>query len=231
MAQEKKLAIYDFNPIQRGVTHVAIQTKENPNRVSKVYFVGDTMPNVPPEGYIVIPLGTALCEYEFEPRNVKNLIQPHHGEHIEKNTLTIEIKSPVDVVFEYTINPDNTPKWIPSIIEEKTSEKPVKVGTIYSQKVRSGSKVTKSKLVVTGFMKNRRLDFHQVNGSYSCSYLYKPIEYGIRIHSCSGLYEPAQCGTRIIYSEENGVGGKLESPMKMETVETLKRLIEDSFVL
>ena len=129
---------------------------------------------------------------------------------MKKNVLAIEICRPVGVVFEYTKNPANTLKWIPSIIEEKTSEKPVGIGTIYRQKVKAGSKTKKSALVITGFIKNKRLDFHEVNGNYSCSY----------------EYAPSRRGTKLAYSEENGVEGKLDSPMKMENLRKLKRLIE-----
>ena len=59
---------------------------------------------------------------------------------MKKNTLIIEIKKPVDVVFDFTINPKNTPKWIPSVLEEKTSERTVKVGTVYYQKNDDGKK-------------------------------------------------------------------------------------------
>ncbi|OGI15703.1 hypothetical protein A3K63_04725 [Candidatus Micrarchaeota archaeon RBG_16_49_10] len=131
---------------------------------------------------------------------------------MRRNILTIDIRKPVDIVFRFTLNPKNTPKWIPSILEERTSDRVVKVGTVYYQKVDDGTKIPKqAALVVTGFIENRRLDFHLVNGKYSCHYLYEAIP----------------SGTRLTYSEENGVDGEIESPMTKEALLTLKRLLEE----
>ena len=132
---------------------------------------------------------------------------------MKKNTLTIDIEKPVDVVFRFTSNPKNTPKWVHSILEEKTSDPEVKIGTVYFQKVDNGSETPKqSALVVTGFVKNKRLDFHLVNCEYTCSYRYEKIP----------------TGTRLIYKEENGVDGEIESPMAMENMQILKKLIEET---
>ena len=132
---------------------------------------------------------------------------------MKKNILTIDIKKPVDVVFEFTIKPGNTPKWIPSVLEEKTSEPIVKVGTIYYLRVDEGTQTPKQiALVVTDFIRNKRLDFHLVNGEYTCSYRYEKITGG----------------TRLTYSEENGVDSNIESPMTMENLRDLKELIESS---
>jgi len=129
---------------------------------------------------------------------------------MEKNTLVIEIKRPVATVFKFTLNPKNTPKWIPSIIKEKIFDRVAKVGTIYYQKVAGENNKSKPALVVTGLVKNKQLDFHAINKKYSCSYRYETIP----------------SGTRVVYSEENGVGGKIESPMKMKNLQALKKLIE-----
>jgi putative hydrolase of HD superfamily len=136
------------------------------------------------------------------------------GEGMEKNVLAIDILKPVDFVFRFTLDPANTPKWIPSVLEEKTSEPDVKAGTLYFQKVKTGKKGTEQAvLVVTGFIENEMVIFHLLNGRYSCSYRYEPISSG---------------GTRRAYSEENGVGGKIESPMGIGNLQMLKRLIEES---
>ena len=130
---------------------------------------------------------------------------------MKKNTLSIEINKPVEVVFKATINPQNTPKWIPSILEEKTFEPNVKIGTIFSQKVKNGNnKPIETALVITGFIENKQLDFHLVNGNYTCTY----------------RYEPTKNGTKLTYSEENGVEGKLDSLMTKENLQMLKKLIE-----
>ncbi len=130
---------------------------------------------------------------------------------MKKNVLSIDINKPVDFIFQFTVNPANTPKWVPSVIEEKTSEPDVKVGTIYYQKVDAGKGQPKrTSLVVTGFVRNKQLDFHLMNSEYTCSY----------------RYEKTPTGTRLTYSEEKGVDGEIESPMTMENLIALKKLIE-----
>lgn len=132
---------------------------------------------------------------------------------MKKNTLTVEIEKPIDIVFDFTVNPNNTPRWVPSVLEEKATDTKVKVGTVYNQIVKGSSGETKkSALVVTGFIKNKMLDFHLVNGQYTCSYRYEEIP----------------TGTRMIYSEENGIDGEIESPMTIENLQALKKLIEEA---
>jgi hypothetical protein len=127
---------------------------------------------------------------------------------MKKNTISIDIKKPVSVVFRFTVNPNNTPKWIPSIAEERTREPNVNVGTTYYQKLAEGGK---SELVVTEFVENKKLGFRLLGSNYTCSY----------------LYEKTASGTSMTYSEENG-GSEIESPMMMENLLTLKRLIENA---
>ncbi|MFH0955581.1 MAG: hypothetical protein V1777_05740 [Candidatus Micrarchaeota archaeon] len=130
---------------------------------------------------------------------------------MKKNVLTVEIKRPVEAVFQFCINPANTPKWISSILEEKTDKPHVGLGTIYSQKVvDSAGKIKKTSLVITGFFLNKQLDFHLANSQYTCSY----------------RFDRTPAGTRLTYSEENGIDNEIEAPLKQENLRVLKRLIE-----
>jgi hypothetical protein len=129
---------------------------------------------------------------------------------MDKNTLSILIHAPISAVFDFTLDPKNTPRWISSIQKEWTNEWPPKIGTVYRQKLGIKRKTMESAIVITGFQKNKQLDFHLVNGTYSCSY----------------QFSPNQKGTWLTYSEENGVGQKLVSPLKMKNLQTLKTLIE-----
>lgn len=48
--------------------------------------------------------------------------------------MTIVIDKPIQEVFNFSLDPKNTPKWISDIEIEETSEWPVKRGTIYRNK-------------------------------------------------------------------------------------------------
>lgn len=130
---------------------------------------------------------------------------------MKRKVLVVEIAALPERVFAFVVNPQNTPKWIPSIIEESVSDLSVKVGSVFSQKFLGENNLpTKNALVVTGFQLNKQLDFHEVNGSYACYYRLDAIP----------------SGTRFTYIEEAGLGKNLEKPMKLSSLKKLKLLVE-----
>ncbi|MBI4043938.1 MAG: SRPBCC family protein [Candidatus Diapherotrites archaeon] len=151
-------------------------------------------------------------DYDSLWKDALNVLQKgNENQKMKKNVLSIEIKAPVEAVFEFTRNPNNSPKWVPNILEEKIDTPSTEIGTIYRQKIKEGGKVRDSAIVVTGYVENERLDFHAVNGAYSCSY----------------MYQKTPSGTRLTYSEENGVDGEIDGPFSMAILEKLKQLIEE----
>lgn len=45
---------------------------------------------------------------------------------------------------------------------------------------------------------------------------------------CMYHYEKMKNGTKLIYSEENGVDGKIDGPFTIDILQKLKKLIEES---
>jgi len=121
-------------------------------------------------------------------------------------TLTIKINKPVKDVFDFTINPENTPKWIDFIITEQTNEWPPKVGTIYRNQNAAGEW---RELEMTAFEPNKEFIMSSKDG-FHVRYMVIPVDENI---------------TELEYSERVD-SGELKNSLTMEALEKLKQIIE-----
>lgn len=89
--------------------------------------------------------------------------------------LTIIIDKPVSEVFDFTVNPNNTPKWIDGIVVEETNETPQKLGTIYRNKGKDGNW---NEYEMTAFEKDKMFELTRINGNYHVRYTFTPTDDG-----------------------------------------------------
>lgn len=92
---------------------------------------------------------------------------------MKSNELTILINKPVSNVFAFVLNPDNTAKWIDSIVVEESNEFPVKKGTIFRNKDKDGNW---SEYIVTEYEKDCSFVFTKKDGNYHVRYTFKSVD-------------------------------------------------------
>lgn len=126
----------------------------------------------------------------------------------KENKISVVINKPINEVFEFTISPENTPKWIRNIKKEQVSEKPIKVGTIYKN-TNNGRNWDTYRVIE--FERNKLFTLKQQDSSYQVSYIYESLS-------------PNK--TKLTYFEEDEEG--LESPFSVHTLEKLKSVMEES---
>lgn len=126
---------------------------------------------------------------------------------MQHNELSIEIRKLPFEVFNYTLNPDNTPLWVDGIVcEEKDTPTP-QLGTRYRNKSQSGQW---NEYEVVDFIPPKTFTFKQLNSMYMVRYSFEALS-GDR--------------TKLTYAEWME-SGELESPFDMLPLRKLKGLLE-----
>ncbi len=122
---------------------------------------------------------------------------------MKTNEIKVNIDIPVEAVFEFTLEPANTSRWIDAIEEETVNTKQIGLGTIYSNSY--------GNLEVTDYELNRFLELTNQKTGYQCSYSFRKIDNDT---------------TEIIYFEQMLDGSKLTEPMKIESFKKLQEILE-----
>lgn len=128
---------------------------------------------------------------------------------MNKNILTINIKKPIEVVFIFSITPENTHKWFDAITKEKIDTASVSTGTIYSS---TSDGVNWSSFECVEFVENKLFVLRSINGDYCVRYDYEDL---------------SRNETIMTYTEwmTNSIS-ELENPFEQRYLDKLKQIIE-----
>jgi hypothetical protein len=92
---------------------------------------------------------------------------------MKNNKLTIQIHRPVSEVFAFTLNPQNTPRWIDGITEEIANEYPTRRGTKYKNQDMKGRW---TEYTVSEFIFEKMFVFSKNDTTYHVRYTFTQLE-------------------------------------------------------
>ncbi len=125
-----------------------------------------------------------------------------------RNRLVIQISAPIEIVYEFTVNPVNTPKWIDHIVEEEASTWPPVIGTTYRNRIEGGEW---SEYEVVDIKENAIFELASKTSTYHVRYTYMPVVGGTELDYFEWVEE-----------------GELEGAFEQSVMVKLKNVIEQS---
>lgn len=87
-------------------------------------------------------------------------------------TETITINVPARELFDFTLNPENTPKWVGGVVYEEASEYPPQVGTIYRNKSDDGTWI---ELEVVALKVGSMFEMRKVGDNHRVRYTFRSV--------------------------------------------------------
>jgi hypothetical protein len=144
------------------------------------------------------------------------------SEPIKSHTLTITIARPAKAIFDFTLNPDNTAKWVDGIVAEEADEQPPKLGTIYKNQNPAGEW---TEYEIVGFEPTQHFTMARSGSSYRVRYSFKPADEDETKAAAKSDDEPQPEATELEYREwvEDG---ELDNLFPAEALQKLKSLLE-----
>ena len=121
--------------------------------------------------------------------------------------LYVTINSDQKTVFEFTTNPQNTPKWIDLIVKEEASTHEVVVGTTYRNWDRENNM---NEYVVTVYDPYTCFQLDATHQDYKVKYTYRQV---------------SEAETELEYHEWSE-SGQLHAPFMQEILDNLKAVLE-----
>lgn len=126
---------------------------------------------------------------------------------MKENTLTVQVDCSARELFDFTLNPSNTPKWVDDIVVEETNETPPRLGTIYRNQNPQGEW---REFQLTTFEDGERFVLSQQNSAYRVEYTFKPLGND-------------RC--ELVYHEWVNEG-ELQNPVTQSFLDELKAVVE-----
>lgn len=121
--------------------------------------------------------------------------------------LTVCINKSAQEVFDFTTNPDNTPKWIDSVVKEVAEKYPPDIGTMYQNWDAEGNANTYK---VTRFEPPSVFQLDATHQDYKVRYTYTTL---------------SENETELEYYEWSE-SGQLHAPFMQEILDKLKMVME-----
>lgn len=128
---------------------------------------------------------------------------------MKSNKLKVQINKSNQAVYDFYIDPKNTPLWVESIILEQTNEWPIKIGTIYKNQNRAREW---SEYTVSDLEENKIFELTSKNGNYHVRYTHHPSR---------------DDNAEIEYFEWVDTG-ELDSPFTQDDLLKLKNKVEEN---
>jgi hypothetical protein len=126
---------------------------------------------------------------------------------MKEKQLTIQIRRSIPDIFDFLLDPHNTPRWIDSIKKEETNEWPVKVGTIYRNQ---GEDQVWNHYTLTKLDPEKMFEMVKSDENYHVRYTFKKL---------------TDNSTELNYLEWVETG-ELAEPLGQEALEKLKLALE-----